>query len=115
MTAVTVPSALTCGLFRCLTINSDSAPEESIEAASAASPATSTAPSLPPFAESPWTKLSRKPSAPFAPSNPCVTSTSRNDMHDSEPTSRVAYDSIITDTCIMSQLLFSAGTSADAL
>mmetsp|Transcript_5660 Transcript_5660/g.23250 ORF Transcript_5660/g.23250 Transcript_5660/m.23250 type:complete len:304 (+) Transcript_5660:3374-4285(+) len=106
ITAATVPSTPTRGLFRRRTLPSDSASSDAIVAASAASPAAST--------DSFCTRPSRKPSAPFAPSNPCVASTSRNDTHDRDPTSSVAYESIITLTCIMSQLLFSAGTSAEA-
>mmetsp|Transcript_9427 Transcript_9427/g.41327 ORF Transcript_9427/g.41327 Transcript_9427/m.41327 type:complete len:209 (+) Transcript_9427:209-835(+) len=107
ITAATVPSAPTRGRFRRRTLPSDSA---STDAASAASPAASTDP--PSIDDSFCTSPSRKPSAPFAPSNPCVASTSKNDTHDREPTSSVAYESIITLTCIMSQLLFNAGTSA---
>mmetsp|Transcript_3724 Transcript_3724/g.12806 ORF Transcript_3724/g.12806 Transcript_3724/m.12806 type:complete len:276 (+) Transcript_3724:233-1060(+) len=83
-------------------------------ARTAASPAASELDSDSPSPSPPSTSPSKNPNALSAAPHPCVLSTIRNETHDSDPTSNVAYDSIITLTCIMSQLLFNAGTNADA-
>mmetsp|Transcript_32568 Transcript_32568/g.80289 ORF Transcript_32568/g.80289 Transcript_32568/m.80289 type:complete len:395 (+) Transcript_32568:1194-2378(+) len=115
------PSPSTLGRLRCRTFMVAPAPATATAATAAppSSPAimvnsTSTSCSDAGLASPPLTRPSRNPSVPCVALQPCVASTSRNAAHDREPTSSVLYDSIMTDTCIMSQLDLSAGTRAEA-